>query len=317
MALVASLWWAILLAIAWALMLGVSFAAVLYRLHAPRLAGVAPDAMRATAFFAGAVGGASEMTLLAERVGARTDLVAAAHSLRLMVVVLVIPFGLQASGLTGVDVTSPGPRIVHPSGLLALGVCTVAGALLMQRLGRANPWFMGSLVVAMGFTMAGITLSAIPVAFVECRTVGDWREPGRALHLGLPAHRAALAGLGGAGHPGDDGAVRRVCLACLWAPACIPSRCCWAPRPAASPRCQSRPRCCNWASRWSPRFGVPAGGGAAAGESAVGTGCRRAALAMRPAERLSAGRCPRASRWPGPRSSGRCAGRGCRPRAGR
>ena len=164
MALVASLWWAILLAIAWALMLGVSFAAVLYRLHAPRLAGVAPDAMRATAFFAGAVGGASEMTLLAERVGARTDLVAAAHSLRLMVVVLVIPFGLQASGLTGVDVTSPGPRIVHPSGLLALGVCTVAGALLMQRLGRANPWFMGSLVVAMGFTMAGITLSAIPVA---------------------------------------------------------------------------------------------------------------------------------------------------------
>jgi membrane AbrB-like protein len=81
-----------------------------------------------------------------------------------MVVVLVIPFGLQASGLTGVDVTSPGPRIVHPSGLLALGVCTVAGALLMQRLGRANPWFMGSLVVAMGFTMAGITLSAIPVA---------------------------------------------------------------------------------------------------------------------------------------------------------
>jgi membrane AbrB-like protein len=34
----------------------------------------------------------------------------------------------------------------------------------MQRLGRANPWFMGSLVVAMGFTMAGITLSAIPAA---------------------------------------------------------------------------------------------------------------------------------------------------------
>ena len=54
-----------------------------------------------------------------------------------MVVVLVIPFGLQASGLTAVDVTSPGPRIVHPFGLLALGVCTVAGALVMQRLGRA------------------------------------------------------------------------------------------------------------------------------------------------------------------------------------
>ena len=163
-ALVASLWWAILLAIAWALLLGLGFAAVLYRLHAPRLPQVEPKAMRATAFYAGAVGAASEMTLLSERVGARTDLVAAAHSLRLMVVVLVIPFGLQASGLTGVDVTPAGSRVVHPAGLLALGVCTVAGALLMQRLGRANPWFMGSLVVAMGFTMAGITLSAIPVA---------------------------------------------------------------------------------------------------------------------------------------------------------
>jgi uncharacterized protein len=162
-ALVASLWWAILLAIAWALLLGVGFAAFLYGLHAHRLPDVAPRAMRATAYYAGAVGAASEMTLLSERVGARTDLVAAAHSLRLMVVVLVIPFGLQASGLTGVDVTPAGPRVVHPAGLLALALCTGAGALLMQRLGRANPWFMGALVVAMGFTMAGVTLSAVPV----------------------------------------------------------------------------------------------------------------------------------------------------------
>jgi len=129
----------------------------------PRLPDVAPRAMRATAYYAGAVGVASEMTLLSERVGARTDLVAAAHSLRLMVVVLVIPFGLQASGLTGVDVTPAGPRVVHSAGLLALALCTGAGALLMQRLGRANPWFMGALVVAMGFTMVGVTLSAVPV----------------------------------------------------------------------------------------------------------------------------------------------------------
>ncbi len=162
-ALVASVWWAILLAIAWALLLGLGFSAVLYRLHAPRLPQVEPNAMRATAFFAGAVGAASEMTLLAERVGARTDLVAAAHSLRLMVVVLVIPFGLQASGLTGVDVTPAGPRVVHPAGLAALCACTGAGALLMRRLGRANPWFMGALVAAMGITMAGVTWSAIPV----------------------------------------------------------------------------------------------------------------------------------------------------------
>ena len=37
----------------------------------------------------------------------------------------------------------------------------------MQRLDRANPWFMGALAVAMGFTMADITLSAIPVGLTN------------------------------------------------------------------------------------------------------------------------------------------------------
>ena len=32
----------------------------------------------------------------------------------------------------------------------------------MRRLGRANPWFMGALLVAMGLTMAGVSLSALP-----------------------------------------------------------------------------------------------------------------------------------------------------------
>jgi len=162
-ALVVSLWWAIALAIVWALALGAGFGAWLHWLHAPRMPAVPPRAMRATTYFAGAIGAASEMTLLSERVGARTDLVAAAHSLRLLLVVLAIPFGLQASGLTGIDTAPAGPRIVQVSGLLWLALATGAGALVMQWLDRANPWFMGALVVAMGFTMAGITLSAIPV----------------------------------------------------------------------------------------------------------------------------------------------------------
>ena len=161
-ALVASLWWAIALAIVWALALGVGFGRWLHWLHAPRMPALAPRAMRATSYFAGAIGAASEMTLLSERVGARTDLVAAAHSLRLLLVVLLIPVGLQASGLTGIDLAPAGPRAVSAAGLLWLALATGAGALLMQWLGRANPWFMGALVVAMGFTMAGLSLSAIP-----------------------------------------------------------------------------------------------------------------------------------------------------------
>ena len=160
-ALVASLWWAILLAIAWALGLGWTFGRWLDRGHASRMGGTR-EQQRATSYFAGAIGGASEMTLLAEREGARTDLVAASHSLRLLIVTLTVPFAFTLTGLHGLDATFPGPRQVHWLGLAVLAVATGAGALLMQRTGRANPWFMGALFAAMGFTMAGIELSALP-----------------------------------------------------------------------------------------------------------------------------------------------------------
>lgn len=160
-ALVASLWWAISLAIVWALGLGWAFGRWLHRNHAQRL-GTTDREQRATSYFAGAIGGASEMTLLAEREGGRTDLVAAAHSLRLLIVTLVVPFAFSLAGLHGLDPTLPGPRVVSWPGLSALVVASVAGAWLMQRAGRANPWFIGALLVAMGFTMAGIELSAMP-----------------------------------------------------------------------------------------------------------------------------------------------------------
>ena len=37
----------------------------------------------------------------------------------------------------------------------------------MQRLDRANPWFMGPLVAAMGLSMAGLELSALPRALSD------------------------------------------------------------------------------------------------------------------------------------------------------
>lgn len=160
-ALVASLWWAIVLAIAWALALGWGMGWWLHRIHAHRM-GVGPREARATSFFAGAIGGASEMTLLAERENARSDLVAAAHSVRLLIVTLVIPFGFTFSGLHGLDATLPGARTVVPQGLALLLLLTGVGAWLMQYTGRANPWFMGALLAAMGLTMTGTELSALP-----------------------------------------------------------------------------------------------------------------------------------------------------------
>ena len=148
--------------IAWALGLGVLFGRWLHRVNERNFPGVPDAVMRSTTYFAGAIGGASEMTLLAERVHARTDLVAASHSMRLVIVTLLIPFAMQFSGVQALGILPPSIRAVNAMGLLGLALLTGAGALLMRRLGRANPWFMGALVVAMGLTMAGVSLSAIP-----------------------------------------------------------------------------------------------------------------------------------------------------------
>ena len=160
-ALVASLWWAIVLAVAWALALGWTFGRWLHGRHAQRIGGDGRTAW-ATTYFAGAIGGASEMTLLAEREQGRSDLVAAAHTVRLVIVTLLIPFAFQYAGLHGADATLPGARVVDGTGLALLGVATSAGGWLLARTGRANPWFMGALVASMGITVAGVQLSAMP-----------------------------------------------------------------------------------------------------------------------------------------------------------
>ena len=70
-----------------------------------------------TAWFSSAIGGASEMANLAERYGARIDRVATAHSVRVLLVVVTVPFIFQGWGVAGLDPTVPGPRAVHwPAG---------------------------------------------------------------------------------------------------------------------------------------------------------------------------------------------------------
>ena len=168
--LVLSLWWAIVLGIVWALALGYGFGLWLHHRHADQLMqGLDPhhaNAVRATSYFSGAIGGASEMTLLAERAGARTDLVAAAHSLRLLLVVILLPFGMQwFQAHWGLHVNTallPGPREAQWPGLLWLAMVTGGGALVMRWLKRTNPWFMGAMLVSMGLTLSGQQWSAVP-----------------------------------------------------------------------------------------------------------------------------------------------------------
>lgn len=148
---------ALALAVVWSLLLGYAFYRLLWRRH-----GREPDMDRATAFFAASIGGASEMALLTERHDGRIDRVAAGHSLRVVLVVVTIPFALKALGVQGADPALPAMQEVRPGGLALLAVLTLAGAGLMQRLRWPTPWVLGPLVVAVAVTALQWPLSALP-----------------------------------------------------------------------------------------------------------------------------------------------------------
>jgi membrane AbrB-like protein len=121
-----------------------------------------PGEARATTWFAAAIGGASEMAVMAERAGARVDRVAAAHSLRVLIVVVSVPFAMQWSGAQGADPVLPAAQAVDAGGLLALLALTLAGVAVMHRLRLPNPFVLGALAVTAALTLSGTELSALP-----------------------------------------------------------------------------------------------------------------------------------------------------------
>ena len=155
---VARLWPWIVVAIVAALLMGSIGARVLMRfgrLDAP------------TAFFAAAIGGAAEMANQAERHGARVDRVAAAHALRIALVVLVVPFALRAADVHGLDPYVPSVTEVEPIRLVLLLAVTAACGYGLARLAITNAWTIGTLVAAAALSIASVQLSAMPRPLVD------------------------------------------------------------------------------------------------------------------------------------------------------
>ncbi len=144
---------ALVLGVAWALLLGYGFYRFLLHVN---------GGDRATAFFSATIGGASEMAQMAERHGGRVDRVAAAHSMRVLLVVVLIPVGLQLAGVHGVDTGLPAVQDLRPAGLVLLLAAALAGVALLHRLRAPNPWVLGSVLVTMALSGAGVELSALP-----------------------------------------------------------------------------------------------------------------------------------------------------------
>jgi membrane AbrB-like protein len=120
------------------------------------------DSDRTTAFFASVPGGATEMAVLGERFGARQDRIAIAQSLRILIVVTVIPFSFAALGVHGSGPPAQAGAAFSLSGLAALLACAAAGGFAFQRLRLPNAFMLGALAVTIGLTASGIQWSTMP-----------------------------------------------------------------------------------------------------------------------------------------------------------
>jgi uncharacterized protein len=145
----------------WLLLLGALFAIALGYIAGIALARVARFD-KTTGIFASVPGGASEMTILGERFGGRMDRIAAAQSLRILIVVAIVPGAITAAGFHGSDAYVQGAKTFDPGGFVLLMMLTFVGSVVFQRLRAPNAFVLGSLAVAIPLTALSIDLSTMP-----------------------------------------------------------------------------------------------------------------------------------------------------------
>lgn len=125
---------------------------------------------RATAFFASMPGGASEMVNLGQRNGAQAGEVAAGQSLRLLLVVLLVP-ALFQWWLGAAPALAHAHSHSQPLALVALLIGGALLALLGQRLRQPNPWLLGPIL----FAAAGAVWLDLPLSLPPGTSeLGQW-----------------------------------------------------------------------------------------------------------------------------------------------
>ena len=102
------------------------------------------------------------MSVLAERFGARVDRVAAAQSMRILIVVASVPATFALLGVHGADPYIPGMTVFSARGFALLMAETAAGGFLAQALKLPNAFVLGALAVSIPLTAMEINLSATP-----------------------------------------------------------------------------------------------------------------------------------------------------------
>ena len=106
-----------------------------------------------TAWFASAVGMASEIVNMAQRAGARADHVATAHSMRVLIVVVIVPFGVQwlwGGDAEAARAAAAASRVVHWPTLLLLMAGSLLSVQVFRRVRLPNVWMLGAFLFVAG-----------------------------------------------------------------------------------------------------------------------------------------------------------------------
>ena len=167
----------------WPLLVAAALFAIVARLRERRHAR-APRAAstRRRRIFASVPGGAAEMSIARRAFRRPHGPVAAAQSLRILIVVVIVPDAIAWSGVHGADPYVQGiAKTFDPRGFALLLARTFVGSFACQRMRMPNAFVLGSLAVAIPLTAMTIDLSAVPR-----RAVGR-----RAVLLGCVARRRA------------------------------------------------------------------------------------------------------------------------------
>ena len=107
-------------------------------------------------------GGASEMANLGDRFGGQVDRIAVAQSLRILLVVIIVPFSLALADIRGTDAYDAVRVPVVLPMLALLLACALCGGLFLALAGAPNGWMLGALGVTIALTASGMEWSSMP-----------------------------------------------------------------------------------------------------------------------------------------------------------
>lgn len=128
---------------------------------------------RPTAYFAAIPGGLAEMTMVGAQFGGHLQTLALSHSIRVMLVVLVVPIWFRLDGMVGALPAKAmvGLFDISAQDYLVLAACAAGGAVVATRVRLPAAAMLGPMICSIAVHLAGITDTQPPYVLTAAAQV--------------------------------------------------------------------------------------------------------------------------------------------------